>query len=181
VRDRFLELGYQYVRNFSPHLGMSWQEAFQTQDRAVVEAYCRENNIDFEWRTGDRLRTRQNRRVAGRHPLTGDATWFNHATFFHVSTLPREVSAALRSQFGEDDLPNNTYYGDGTPIEQEVLEALRAAYHAELVRFPWVPGDVLAIDNMLVAHGRAPFTGQRLVLAGMARPFLWRDVPELLP
>ena len=60
-------------------------------------------------------------------------------------------------------------------------EAERDAYHAESVRFPWAPGDVLAIDNMLVAHGRAPFTGQRLVLAGMARPFPWRDVSELLP
>ena len=56
------------------------------------------------------------------------------------------------------------------PIEDEVLDQLRAAYRAATVTFPWQVGDVLLLDNMLVAHGRAPFTGQRRVLVGMAEP-----------
>jgi alpha-ketoglutarate-dependent taurine dioxygenase len=179
VRQRFIERGYAYARTFSPHFGLSWQTAFQTDDRAEVTAYCRRNGIEMEWRDGDRLRTWQVRRVAGLHPVTTEPVWFNHATFFHVSTLAAEVAEALVSQLGEHELPNNTYYGDGAVIEPEVLDALRAAYRAETVRFPWRRGDVLAIDNMLVAHGRTPFTGTRLVMAGMARPFPWDQVAQI--
>jgi hypothetical protein len=62
----------------------------------------------------------------------------------------------------------NTYYGDGSPIEPKVLDQLRAAYNAETVSFPWQKGDLLMLDNMLVAHGRSPFVGPRQILVGMA-------------
>lgn len=181
LRAKFLEKGYMYVRNFGSRFGLSWQTAFQTEDPAVVEAYCRRQGIEFEWRDGNRLRTRQVRRVAGRHPVTGEPTWFNHATFFHVSTLPREVGAALLAEFGEEELPNNTYYGDGSPIEPEVMEILRAAYEAEQVAFSWERGDALLVENMLAAHGRSSFVGPRLILAGMAAPFAWDAVPTVAP
>jgi alpha-ketoglutarate-dependent taurine dioxygenase len=31
------------------------------------------------------------------------------------------------------------------------------------VSFPWQAGDAMFVDNFLVAHGRAPFTGDREV------------------
>lgn len=178
-RARLLSRGYLYVRNFSEHLGLPWPTVFQTDDRREVEAYCRRNNIDFEWRSGARLRTRQVRRVAGLHPFTGEPVWFNHATFFHVSTLPPAVGEALLGSMDEEELPNNTYYGDGSPFEPEVLDAMRAAYDTERVETPWRAGDVLLLDNMLVTHGRAPFTGPRRVLASMATAFPWSAVPEI--
>lgn len=179
IRARFIEQGYLYVRNFDARFGVPWQVAFQTESRSEVEAYCRKNEIEFEWWGGDGLRTRQVRRAAGRHPFTGEPVWFNHATFFHVSTLPRALGASLLAELGEEALPNNTYYGDGAPIEPEVLELLRAAYLEEMIEFPWQRGDVLLIDNMLSAHGRASFAGPRQVLASMATPFPWSAVPTV--
>ena len=35
----------------------------------------------------------------------------------------------------------------------------------------WQEVDVLLLDNMLVAHGRAPYTGARAILVGMAEPY----------
>jgi hypothetical protein len=32
------------------------------------------------------------------------------------------------------------------------------------------------IDNMLVAHGRNPFSGPRKIVVGMAQPFNYADV-----
>lgn len=174
IRQRFIDRGYRYVRNFGDGFGLTWQEAFQTEDPERVEQYCRENGIDLEWKDGGRrLRTSQVRRAVARHPRTGEISWFNHLTFFHVSTLVPDVRDALLAEFGEEDLPNNTFYGDGAPIEPEVMEHLRDAYHRETVMFPWRPGDVLVLDNIAVAHARQPFEGARKVVVAMADPVSW--------
>jgi alpha-ketoglutarate-dependent taurine dioxygenase len=178
IRDEFTRRGgYTYVRNFQPGLGLTWQEAFRTSARDEVAAYCSANDIRPEWLPGDRLRTTQVRPVIVAHPETGAPLWFNHATFFHVSTLEPRVREALLAVMPEDEVPNNTYYGDGGSIDSDVLDVLRGAYEEEAVAFPWRPGDVLLLDNMLVAHGRRPYTGDRKVLAAMSEPHRAR-VPD---
>jgi alpha-ketoglutarate-dependent taurine dioxygenase len=176
IREHFIEKGWMYIRNFGEHIGLPWQTVFQTSDRAAVEEYCRNNGIEVEWKGENGLRTRTVRRAVVKHPRTGEMLWFNHATFFHVSTLPPAIRDALMVGKDEQDLPNNTFYGDGAPIEPEVLDALRDAYHQETVAFRWQEGDVLMLDNMLVAHGRAPFTGPRKILVGMADPINSEDI-----
>lgn len=176
IREKFTRLGYMYVRNFGDGFGLSWQEAFQTEDPAAMEAYCRANQIEVEWKGPNRVRTRQVRPAVARHPLTGELAWFNHATFFHVTTLEPGTRATLLAAFAEEDLPNNTYYGDGSPIEPEVLETLRGLYEQATVRFTWQEGDLLMLDNMLAAHARDPFVGPRKILTGMADVFKWEDV-----
>ncbi|HEX5708018.1 MAG TPA: TauD/TfdA family dioxygenase, partial [Pyrinomonadaceae bacterium] len=157
------------------------QDAFQTRSKSDVERYCREHEITFEWRPGDRLRTRQVRPAVARHPRTGELAWFNHATFFHVSTLGASIREQMLGALGEDDLPNNTFYGDGTPVEPEVMEQLRAAYLREKLAFAWRQFDVLMLDNMLASHGREPFTPPRRVVTAMADPCHWTDaLPPLL-
>lgn len=169
-RTSFEGRGVLYVRNFSEGLGLPWQTVFQTTNRQEVEAYCRTAGYDVEWRTKDRLRTRRVGPAVLHHPHTREAVWFNHAAFFHVSTLDPRVREALLATVDEEDLPNNTYYGDGEPIESPVLEAIRDAYNEETVTFGWRRGDLLMLDNMLVAHGRAAFSGPRKVLVGMCDP-----------
>jgi len=177
TRRRFEEKGYMYVRNFGDGFGLTWQEAFQTDDPAQVEAYCAANRIEVEWKDANRLRTRQVRRAVAKHPRTGDTAWFNHATFFHRTTLDPSVRAAFEAAFhAEDDFPNNTLYGDGTPIEPETMDRLRAAYRESTVSFPWQVGDVLMLDNFLTAHAREPFRGPRRILTAMADPFRWDDL-----
>lgn len=176
VRRRFEEKGYLYQRNFGEGLGLPWQSVFQTDDPREVEAYCARHEIELEWKEGGLLRTRQRRRVSARHPRSGEMSWFNHLTFFHVSTLPPLVRDALLADFAEEDLPNQTYYGDGESIEPEVLETLRQAYRDEAVLFAWQAGDVLLIDNLLTAHAREPYAGPRQVLVAMAEPVEWKHL-----
>jgi alpha-ketoglutarate-dependent taurine dioxygenase len=171
IRQRFVKKDWMYVRNFWDGFGLPWQKVFQTTDRGEVQRYCAEKDIQCEWRDGGRLRTRQVRPALAKHPRTGEDVWFNHATFFHVSTLEPPVREALLNGFKEEDLPNNTYYGDGSPIEPEVLDELRGAYLEEAVAFTWQKGDLLMADNMLTAHARLPYKGERQVLVGMAEPF----------
>jgi alpha-ketoglutarate-dependent taurine dioxygenase len=171
VRDGFERKGWRLVRNFGGGLGLPWPTAFQTDDREAVAEYCRSAGIELAWRGGDRLRTSHVRRAIVNHPRTGEPVWFNHAAFFHASTLEEGVREKLLAQFSEDDLPYQTFYGDGSPIEAPALEAIREAYRRETVAFAWQAGDILMLDNMLVAHGRNPFTGPRRIIVGMAQPF----------
>jgi hypothetical protein len=102
--------------------------------------------------------------------------WFNQAHLFHISSLNPEVRQTLLSTFKKEDLPRNAYYGDGSPIENSVLDEIREIYQQEAVVFPWEEGDILMLDNMLAAHGRLPFAGSRKVLVGMANPFNDKDI-----
>jgi alpha-ketoglutarate-dependent taurine dioxygenase len=171
IQKRFSEKGgWKLVRNFSDGVGLSWQTTFQTTNRSEVERYCHEAGITCEWKE-DGLRTSQVRPVIATHPATGEAVWFNHATFFHVSTLEPTVHLDLLAQYREDELPAQTYYGDGSAIEPAVLVQLREAYLQETIKFQWQRGDILMLDNMLVAHAREPFVGPRKIVVGMADPF----------
>lgn len=172
IKDKFMQKKVMYVRNYSDNLDLSWENVFQTKNKLEVENYCRSAGIEFEWKDGGKhLRTRQVCQAVATHPKTGETVWFNQAHLFHVSSLNPEVRQTLLSTIKEEDLPRNVYYGDGSPIEDSVLDEIREIYQQEAVTFPWQEGDVLMLDNMLTAHGRKPFIGFRKVVVGMAEPF----------
>jgi hypothetical protein len=171
VLERFQQKQVMYVRNFGDGIGLPWQTAFQTTEKAGVEKYCLGNALDFQWREGDRLRIRGVRPAIASHPRTGEQVWFNQAALFHPSSLEPGVRADLLSNFKEEELPLNAYYGDGSPIEASVLAVIHEAYARETIIFPWRAGDTLMLDNMLIAHGRRPFAGARQVVVGMADPW----------
>jgi alpha-ketoglutarate-dependent taurine dioxygenase len=167
IRDEFEKKQVMYVRTYNPGIGLTWQDAFQTNDPRVVEDYAQKNAIHVEWRRDGRLVTRQVRPAVRKHPVSGEPVWFNHAAFFHVSSLDPVVREALISSFGMAGLPYNTCYGDGSPIAPEVAAHLREAYAAEKLMFPWKEGDVMLLDNLSMAHAREPYTGERNVIVAM--------------
>lgn len=168
VREKFAERGVLYVRNYSPDLDIPWQEVFQTDDKAGVERFCEREGIEIEWREGGALRTRQVCQGVASHPETGEDVWFNQAHLFHVSRLDPDLARTLIAERGEEGLPRNTYYGDGTPIEPEALAEIERVYGELSLPVDWQPGDLVLLDNMLAAHGRHPFAGQRRILVSMA-------------
>lgn len=167
IRERFLEKRVMYVRNYGYGMGLSWQTAFQTTKREDVEEYCRQRSIQCEWTDGDKLRTRQIYDAIVPHPKTGEPVWFEHTAFFHITSVEPVLRKTLLAEFNEEHLPFNTYYGDGSAIEDSVLDSIRAAYQQLGVSFPWQKGDVLLIDNMLVSHSREAYEGERRILVAM--------------
>jgi amino acid adenylation domain-containing protein len=171
IVEKFAQKQVMYVRNYGDGLGLSWQVAFQTDDKRIVEEHCRRDAIEFEWKDGDRLRTKQIRPAVRTHPRTRETIWFNHAVFFNIHSLDKTARDSLRAGIDDFDLPFNTFYGDGSPIEPAVVEQIYEVYRQEQVAFDWQAGDILMLDNMLVAHGREPFLAPREIAVAMAEPY----------
>jgi alpha-ketoglutarate-dependent taurine dioxygenase len=166
VVAKFERLGLAYVRNYVTGIGVSWTDAFGTSDKSAVSAYCEEHDIEYAWR-GDELHTRQVAPAIRVHPVTGERTWFNSVLNLNVAGVePKDVREALMS-LPEDLLPINTTYGPGESIEPEIIEHIRESYAHVGVRFDWREADIMLIDNVLTAHAREPFEGERRILVGM--------------
>ncbi len=171
IRDAFNDKQILYVRNYTPGLDLSWQEVFQTDDKQEVEQYCNTHKIAFTWHSQTNnnleLTTKQVCPASLRHPITHEHVWFNQAHLFHTSGLDEEEKQALIATVGENALPRNSYYGDGTELPENDLKHIRDIYDAEKITFPWERGDVMILDNRLMAHAREPFTGTRKVFVAM--------------
>ncbi|MEU3959464.1 TauD/TfdA family dioxygenase [Streptomyces buecherae] len=165
---RFERQGWLLTRNYNDEIGASVAEAFGTEDRDAVEGYCRANGIDFRWQPDGSLRTRQRRSAVVRHPVTGRRCWFNQVAFLNEWTIEPEVREYLVDVYGADGLPFNTFYGNGDPIDAEVVRQLNAVYEAHTARESWQAGDLLVVDNIRTAHSRDPFEGPREILVAMA-------------
>jgi len=167
ISERFAKKGLMYVRHYIEGLDVSWQAFFHTSDRAVVEAHCKRASIDFEWTANDGLKTRQKCPGVATHPKTGEMLFFNQAQLHHPACLEPDVRESLLSLFREEDLPRNVYYGDETRIEDSVIHEICAVYKQTSSRFSWKEWDILMVDNMLTAHGRNSYKGDRKVVVAM--------------
>lgn len=194
VRQRFEQGGLRIVRNYAgpgqqdasdPTQLKPWPDMFHTTDRAEVDARCRSEGFETEWLAGDALRIWSTQPVTRVHPETGETAWHNHVTTFHVSTAEAELRrvakyrpterhrglAQMAAQLEErlrskpsEEQGMHTLHLDGSEIRDEDLEHVRDVVWRHMVIEPWKLGDVVAIDNHSVSHGRLPYEGERRVV-----------------
>jgi len=163
-----------------------WDEIFGTTDRAAVERDCEAQGSEFEWHPGGRLRIFDNQPASVAHPESGIQAWFNHVQVFHMNAAPAEFrriynmrgglkmwalwrmtqwAVRLRRRFNKPEaLPMHCTYHDGREIPEADLEHLYDVIWKNLVVIPWKNGDIIAIDNRAVSHGRLPYTGPRTIV-----------------
>ncbi|HLA33202.1 MAG TPA: amino acid adenylation domain-containing protein [Pseudomonas sp.] len=167
LAETFERKGLLYVRTFTKRLDVSWQEFFKTDDRAEVEAQCRASGTELVWLANDELQTRTRCPAVIRHPLSGERSFFNQVQLHHVHCLEPEVREDLLAMVGLERMPRHVYFGDGSPISDEVMTLLGQLYEACAVRFDWQRGDVVMLDNLLAAHARDPYEGPRKIVVAM--------------
>lgn len=122
IREKFEKKKVLYVRNYTSGIDLSWQEVFQTDKKEEVNQYCTDNDITFEWQENEpKLITKQICQATFQHPISREKVWFNQAHLFHISSLEENDRLSLIKEVGEHNLPRNAFYGDGEPIEKDVL------------------------------------------------------------
>lgn len=168
IVEEFETKGLTYVRNFAKGIDVPWQEFFGTEDRDEVERKCAEAGTSCEWLPDDVLRIKQDAAAVRRHPVSGERVFFNQVLLHHPAALPPDTREAMRSLYDDESFPRNVTFGDGTPIPDETIQYLLEKYDEVAVLFPWQAGDMIMLDNMLVSHSRAPFTGARKIIVAMA-------------
>lgn len=169
VVNQFKKRQIRYDRNLYGNAGsgFSWQDAFETGDKSIIENYLNQANINFTWRDDGSLRLSQIRPATTTHPVTGEEVWFNQADGFHPSALDAETYQSLISVMSEDYFRLNARFVDGAAFDVSMLRHIREVNRKEMVIFPWRKGDILVLDNLLTAHGRMPFTGNRKIILAM--------------
>ncbi|MGW6420187.1 TauD/TfdA family dioxygenase [Streptomyces sp. NPDC055055] len=161
--------GVRYTQNLHDGMGFgkSWQATFETEDRAEVEEFLDGAEAEWSWQPDGTLRVTQLRRATLEHPVTGTEVWFNQADQWHIAGLGDDA-AALAELIPEDELPQNAFFADGSPIPADYITHVQEIGMKSAVDVAWEVGDLLLVDNVAVAHGRRAFTGQRRILVAMA-------------
>jgi hypothetical protein len=158
LADRVRADGWIMTRSFHGGFGFSWRDAFSVPDRAALEEVFEAEEIEAEWLANGMLRTTRKRPGFVKHPATGEECWFNQLAFLNANSLDPAERGFLTKAFGEN-LPVNSFFGDGAPLSEADVVAIDSAYDATKVSVPWRRGDVLITDNVSMAVGRSAVEG----------------------
>ena len=168
-----------------------WDEMFGTEDKASVERQCTAAGVENDCIQKNKKKLVDHQPAVRQHPVDGRPAWFSHLQVFHVSTAPSEYrrihamrgglsmwalwrftqsSVAVRRRLIKPhDLPFHVTYANGSEIPDTHVEHVRDLIWQNMVVNPWHEGDIVAIDNFSVSHGRLPYTGKdRTVLVSWA-------------
>src|SRR5262249_26545605 len=80
--------------------------------------------------------------------------------------MVRKIEAALAAT---PHLLDRTFHGDGTPVADEDTAHIYDVLAKGAVPLRWQPGDTLVLDNILTAHGRRTYSGERLFLTALIK------------
>lgn len=174
---RFETLGLKYTRNFIPGLDVRWEDFFRTENREKVEEHCRLNGWAFRWKSGGQLSIQQHSPAVAAHPVTGEKVFFNQIQLHHIAFLKPHIRLSLLEMVREENLPRNVYLGDGSPLPDDLVLGIEKLYWDHAVDFSWQAGDVLLVDNMLIAHGRKPYQPPRKMNVAMGE-MRHQKIPE---
>lgn len=148
----------------------SWQMNFGTRDKGEVEASCRARGFDVVWTAADDLVISVVIDPVKAHPGEGEPIWVNNAHLFqlHKSVYGPALYYAFKAMSRVINKPLTLcYYGDGAPIEPEVVDDILRATEDNEFQIGLKSGEFIYAHNWAISHGRATFEGPRRVYFGL--------------
>jgi hypothetical protein len=186
VRERFaMHGGVQLRRNLPlpdqvgqrPGVPKAWTETFGTSDQSEAEAKAHSRGWRTEWLPdGSMTLWQEVRPPMVRHPLTADQVWYNQVHIFAPAAAliwarrDGRSGSASRLEAALRDTPHLLdcfVFADGSQIQDQDVVHVYDTLEREATPLKWERGDMLVLDNILSAHGRRRFTGERRVLTGL--------------
>lgn len=160
-----------------PGVPKPWTEVFNTTDREAAQASARARGWRTEWLADGSVQLWQEVLPVTRvHPRTGDEIWFNQIHIFdpraaHAWALrdgrleyADRLAAAMREC---PHLLDQIVHADGSALDEADVAHVAEVFGGAETPVAWRSGDLLMLDNMLAAHGRRPYDGDRLVLTAL--------------
>lgn len=158
--------GLEYVRNFTPGLGVSWQQAYGVEDMGELEEYCQNNNLIVNFRNGS-VQTVKKGIVS--FERENARYWFNQAHLFHPSSLRTEIRERMQCFLPEELFPSYVRFGNGDPIDDQLINEIMAVADDISIEIKLREKEVLVINNIQISHGRKPYTGDRSILVALSQ------------
>lgn len=151
--------GIRYIRNMTDkHAGEQavykhWQDTFDTELREDAERFASTQGWDYEWLPNGTLRTSYVVDAFEHHETLDQDVYFaglvSHAAFFDqwypFNTLP------------DQERPFTMELGDGTPLSDEDISTVYAAYNGVSLALTWQQADLAIIDNLRWSHARPSY------------------------
>jgi alpha-ketoglutarate-dependent taurine dioxygenase len=190
VVERFELKGVQLRRRL-PTVNVSgnkairtWREAFEAHDQTEVDRIATELGWQIRWHhwyldVGSYVEIENPVCPASiTHPMTGERVWFNQAHVLNNNNFwywakryggLKLWGTALVAPILKQFFYYHHVHGDGSEILNSDFAAIHQAVSSQEIRFPWQQGDVLLLDNILMAHGRCRFEGKRRILVSLMK------------
>mmetsp|Transcript_12584 Transcript_12584/g.30022 ORF Transcript_12584/g.30022 Transcript_12584/m.30022 type:complete len:377 (-) Transcript_12584:99-1229(-) len=156
VVEKFERLGARYTV-FYEHQDNAFYNCWQgnvAPTKEACEKYLKALNYEFEWHADGALSYWQVFPAIRLHPKTGERVWFNQIHAHHETFYKGAHPLFVDKPAEFDRYPVHTTYGDGSPIEKDVLDHIREVVWKNCVAVPQQAGDVIVYDNWLAKHGR---------------------------
>jgi hypothetical protein len=186
IRRKFDRFGLQLRRtlpslqtlHLKPGVQKPWSEVFNTHDRSEVEKIVTEKGWRAEWRSKDTLQLWQDLIPAIKtHPVTRESLWCNQAHFFNPACMlawaledgrKEDYDAIAQARASNPEMLDHVFLGNGQPVpDDDALHVYRILRQLERsIRLD--RGDLLILDNLILAHGRTSFEGERSILVALA-------------
>jgi alpha-ketoglutarate-dependent taurine dioxygenase len=149
-----------------PSMFLSWQDAFDTDERAVVEAKCADIDLKASWTGDDTLVVQSVLPAFRKLPENNRAVFFNQLLVQNYSrgSLGTGAYAAHRI-FGltRSVAIRHSAFERGGELSKKDISTLNRAGSRSQVSFTWQRGDWMLLDNLQVQHARKPFFGKRSI------------------
>jgi hypothetical protein len=142
---------------------VTWDSAFNTQSRSEVEAHCRQLGLQESWNTDGGLTVITSMHAFTDHPKTGERFYRSH--IHSGGRVSAETADA--SETTQQRSPSGYRFENGETLTSAETATITSIFDKIECSFPWSDGDIMMLDNLQVAHGRNPFSGQREVLVAL--------------
>src|SRR5262249_32919644 len=156
VREPLAQHGIRYERLCDGRTSRTWDQIYGTTDRDEAHQQAEANGEDLIFAAdGARIRAVRPAFLT----VTHGTGWFNQLLPGHPHAPPAELRKMVAA--GLPPTYRTCHAGDGSQITPQTVDLLMQTHRAAEFPVPWAAGDILLIDNTVMAHGRRPYRGRR--------------------